>query len=322
MSIRICLDAGHYGKYNRSPALKTYYESEMNWKLHNYLKAELETYNDVEVIVTRTNQSKDMSLIERGKASKGCDLLLSEHSNAVGGNGVNEDIDYPVAYVSINGKGNKLGGLLAECVRKTMGTKQSAQVQSRKGTWGNYDWYSLINGAVQVGTTAIILEHSFHTNTKMATWLSNDNNLKKMAQAEAKVIADYFGVKKTAPVTPEPAPTPKPTPAPTPTPSTTNAVLEWQKAAIKDGFTFPKYGADGKWGSECESVAKKAIVKKRIIYKYKNLTKIVQKAVGTTVDGLCGKNTTTAIKEYQKKNGLTADGCVGLNTWKKILKIK
>lgn len=100
-------------------------------------------------------------------------------------------------------------------------------------------------------------------------------------------------------------------------------VLEWQKAAIKDGFKFPKYGADGKWGAECESVAKKAVVKKQIIgYKYPELTKIVQKVVGVTVDGKCGSKTKTAIKTYQKQNGLTADGCVGLKTWKKILGIK
>ncbi|MBQ9700809.1 MAG: CHAP domain-containing protein [Lachnospiraceae bacterium] len=103
-----------------------------------------------------------------------------------------------------------------------------------------------------------------------------------------------------------------------------NAILEWQKAAMKDGFKFPKYGADGEWGSECTSVAKKAIVKRRIvlgiaIYSYPNLTKIVQKAVGVEVDGKCGKDTRKAIIAYQKKKGLTADGCVGLNTWKKIL---
>lgn len=99
------------------------------------------------------------------------------------------------------------------------------------------------------------------------------------------------------------------------------SVLEWQKAAIADGFKFPKYGADGFWGSECESVAKKAIVKKRLIYKYSNLTKIVQKVVGVTVDGKCGSNTKTAIKAWQKKQGLTSDGEVGLNSWKKILKV-
>ena len=65
-------------------------------------------------------------------------------------------------------------------------------------------------------------------------------------------------------------------------------VLEWQKAAIADGYTFPKYGADGQWGSECENVAKKAIVKKRIVYMNRNLTKIVQKAVGAEADGKFG----------------------------------
>lgn len=98
------------------------------------------------------------------------------------------------------------------------------------------------------------------------------------------------------------------------------SVLEWQKAAMADGFKFPKYGADGKWGAECESVAKDAIVRwRRINYKYPNLTRIVQKVTGANVDGLCGPATETKIKEYQKANGLTVDGIVGLKTWKKIL---
>ena len=97
-------------------------------------------------------------------------------------------------------------------------------------------------------------------------------------------------------------------------------VLNWQKAAINDGFKFPKYGADGEWGSECEAVAKKAVCKKLLIgYKNKNLTKIIQKAVGVTVDGKYGKNTKQAVYDWQKLMGLTADGVVGYNTWKKIL---
>lgn len=96
-------------------------------------------------------------------------------------------------------------------------------------------------------------------------------------------------------------------------------VLEWQKAAIADGFNFPKYGADGEWGSECETVARKAVVKERDTWTYQNLTKIVQKALGVTADGKCGINTKNAIIAYQNKNRLTEDGCVGLNTWKKIL---
>jgi peptidoglycan hydrolase-like protein with peptidoglycan-binding domain len=98
------------------------------------------------------------------------------------------------------------------------------------------------------------------------------------------------------------------------------AVQAWQKAAIADGYKFPKYGADGDWGQECIDVATKAICKKHLVgYKNKNLTKIVQKAVGVTADGLFGNDTKKAVIAYQKKKGLTADGVVGLNTWKKIL---
>ena len=101
---------------------------------------------------------------------------------------------------------------------------------------------------------------------------------------------------------------------------TNDKVFEWQKAAIADGFSFPKYGADGEWGSECESVAKKAVCKKLVIgYKNKNLTKIVQKAVGVTVDGKFGTNTKNAVIKWQKLMGLAPDGVVGINTWKKIL---
>ena len=101
-----------------------------------------------------------------------------------------------------------------------------------------------------------------------------------------------------------------------------NKIYFWQKAAIKDGFKFSKYGADGKWGSECEKVAKKAVCKKRLTYKYKNLTKLVQEAVGVTADGKFGLKTKTAVMAFQIKNKLLADGIVGLESWKKILGVK
>lgn len=99
---------------------------------------------------------------------------------------------------------------------------------------------------------------------------------------------------------------------------TTN-IKEWQTAAIKDGYSMPS-GSDGIWGKECEAVAKKAICKKHTFgYKNKNLTKIIQKAVGATVDGKFGNDTKAAVIKWQKLMGLVADGVVGYNTWRKIL---
>ena len=194
MAIKICLDAGHYGKYNRSPAVKTYYESDMNWKLHLLLKKELESYG-IEVITTRADKNKDLPLVDRGKASKGCDLFISIHSNAAGSK-TNDNVDYPLAIVQLDGKGNALGKKLADTVKRTMCCKQNAEVWTRRGTYGG-EYYGVLWGAANVGTVGMILEHSFHTCTKMTKWLSDDTNLAKLAKAEAKAIADYFGVKKT-----------------------------------------------------------------------------------------------------------------------------
>lgn len=190
--VKICLDAGHYGDYNPSPALSQYTEAECMWKLHLLLKAELEKYQ-VQVILTRTQQERDMSLTERGKRGAGCDLFLSLHSNAVG-DGVNEDIDYPVSYVSIDGSADKIGLALAQCVEDIMKTKQSARIEKRRGS--NGDYYGVLRSASSVGTAALILEHSFHTNTRMTRWLLDESNLKRLASAEAVAIAKYFDLQE------------------------------------------------------------------------------------------------------------------------------
>ncbi len=106
-------------------------------------------------------------------------------------------------------------------------------------------------------------------------------------------------------------------------------VFAWQNAAIADGYKFPKYGADGKWGAECEAVAKQAVVKRRRVlginyYTNKNLTRWVQKKLGFTgndVDGKCGNKTHDAIGAYQEKHGLTKDYAAGLNTYKEMIGI-
>lgn len=189
--IKICLDAGHYGDYNRSPVVPEYYESHMTWKLHLLLKKYLEQYG-IEVITTRAEQKKDLGLYQRGATSKGCNLFISLHSNAVGGKVGNENVDRVMVYGPINGKGKDIADKLGKCIREVMSTKQGSYVETRQGNHGDY--YGVIRGATAVGTIGLLVEHSFHSCTRSARWLLEESNLDKLARAEAAVLAEYYGL--------------------------------------------------------------------------------------------------------------------------------
>lgn len=193
--MKICLDAGHYGKYNRSPVNPNYYESDMTWKLHLYLKAKLEK-RGCEVTTTRTNKDVDLGLESRGKKSKGCDLFLSLHSNATS----SSSADYSVACCMIDDKSTnideisvELGTELAIGVSELMNSSKKGTVWRRIGS-GNTNYYGVLRGARSVGTPAILMEHGFHTNKNNTDFLLNDDNLKKIAELEANIIVNYFSV--------------------------------------------------------------------------------------------------------------------------------
>lgn len=191
-NVRICLDAGHVGsRYNQSPVVKTYYESAMVWKLHLKLKAQLEA-RGFEVMTTRVNIDTNLGVYERGTASKGCDVFLSLHSNACG----TESVDYPVVYRAYDNKNNvdALALKIAKKVGELMGTAQAGRTATRKNSSGG-EYYGVLRGARAVGTPYyMLIEHSFHTNTKATKWLSEDVNLDKLAVAEADILAEFFGM--------------------------------------------------------------------------------------------------------------------------------
>ena len=202
--MKICLDAGHFGKYNQSPVNRNYWESEMTWKLHRFLKNELEKYG-ISVITTRVEQDKDLGLVARGRKAAGCDLFLSIHSNAVNNS---EATDYPLACCCVSGACDVLGLSLAQAVGRVMGCRQAGRIIKKRNSAGNADWYSVLYGAAQVGVPGILLEHGFHTNRANTAWLLDENNLRKLAVAEAATIAAYYGLK--------PQEVPAQTPAQTP----------------------------------------------------------------------------------------------------------
>ena len=203
---KILIDAGHYAGYNQSPAHKAYYEGDRMWKLYQYLATALKEYG---FTVTSTKSSindypkasgKD-DVSKRGAMAKGCDLAISLHSNACG----TESVDRVVVIHPMSGSASDIAKKLGECVKSTMGVS-SYQLAQRDYNTGAYyydakahngkDYYGVIRGAVAQGVPCLIIEHGFHTNTRVAKWLMSDANLQKLAQAEAKVIAEHFGMTK------------------------------------------------------------------------------------------------------------------------------
>ena len=240
LMIKICLDAGHYGKYNQSPCNKAYYESEAMWKLTEYLKAELLEYKDCHVITTRKEQEKDLALYSRGKKAKGYDLFISNHSNAVG-SGINNTVDYVVVYRGYkNDKSDELGLNLAKTISRTMGTKQTPRTNTRKSEKGDWEYYGVLRGADDVGCPLFyIVENSFHTNPKSTEWLLQDANLKKLAKAQAETIAEYFKLIK-----------PSKMPTKAITPDSPKEHIIWAQEKLNKALPdwLPKLKIDGDYG--------------------------------------------------------------------------
>lgn len=196
--IRVMLDAGHVGpRYNRSPVVPDYYESAAMWKLHQMQQEELEARGFV-VDVTRPSIDADMDVYSRGAAGKGYDIILSDHSNAAG----DASVDYPVVYYACDNRNNArtLALSMAKLIGETMGTRQAGREAVRKNSSGG-EYYGFMRGARAAGVPIyLLLEHSFHTNAAAAAWLLQDANLRRLAVAQAELLALYYKV-----VTPSPA---------------------------------------------------------------------------------------------------------------------
>ncbi len=190
MAIKIMLDAGHFGKYNRSPVLGEYYESEVMWEFSVLLGEELKSLG-FEVSFTRDRQEKDVPVYQRGMAAKGCDVFLSLHSNACDA----PEVDRVEIYRSVGSPhAERLGKAIADAVTDCMGVSHG-EVKSREGNVRGVDYYGVLRGACDASVPyAFIVEHSFHTNPRAAAWLYDKKNLGALASAEAKAVADYFGV--------------------------------------------------------------------------------------------------------------------------------
>lgn len=193
--MNICIDAGHTKGANLSPCGYGYSEGTRMFEYSHILGEELAKYKDVNITYTRKKITDNPDLKERSQIAEGSDLLLSLHTNATGST-VNNGTDYAVVFRSISDTGVDFSTRMAKAIAATMETTQRAQSLTKRNSEGNADYYGIIRHAQALGVRCLLLEHSFHTDCSMTRWLMNDANLRKLAIAEAEVIAEEYRLVK------------------------------------------------------------------------------------------------------------------------------
>lgn len=202
--ITICIDAGHYAKYN-SGAIPGYWESEMTWKLANYIRDEILKYKNVSVKMTRTDQKKDLDVYNRGYMGKGCDACISIHSNAADSPAASDVSAIVLSRddrTDLDEKSVALGEALGSAAAKVMGLgfsfiKRKADWDRNKDGLMNDEWYGFLQGGKDAKVVTTLIEFGFHTHQETCKWLMDDKNLQKLAKAEAEALANYFKLKLT-----------------------------------------------------------------------------------------------------------------------------
>ena len=206
----VVLDPGHGGEEDGAYAVhngQVYREEEINWKISQYTMEALKKYPNIEVRLTKT-KNQTMGLSARVMAAKkyNADLLVSQHINDGGSpwpNGSSVLISRGTyrSYLAEKEKmfGNYVLGELGKLglARRFPETGGMEYRMSENGsTYPNgapRDYYGIVALSVEQDIPGVIIEHAFITNESDASrFLSSDEQIKKLGQADARAIALYF----------------------------------------------------------------------------------------------------------------------------------
>lgn len=192
MIIKVLIDPGHGpGNTNKGPT--GYYEYQGVWKISTYLKEILQA-EGVHVDFTRT-WNEDPEPYSRGLKAKGYDLFISQHSNASNGTARGVEVYYDYTKPQDKEFANKLAAKVASVMGNP---NRGAKTRVFKDGTKTYNYYGVIRGAATTDCKHILLiENGFHDNIQDEKFLKVDSNLKKIAQAQAEVILEYFGIDRT-----------------------------------------------------------------------------------------------------------------------------
>lgn len=226
-NIVVVLDPGHDASHGGTSG-NGVSEAEVNFKIAQYCKEELEQYNGVTVYMTRDSMNCpyggnsvkaavcNEQRVEYAK-NVGANVYVSLHNNSVDpkktepSSAFGVEIYYPNQ--NYNPSLSQEGGALASQILSQLtalglhdrGTKvrscQDRVPEYQYADGSQADYYAVIRNCKKAGILAIIVEHAFITNqSDVNNFLSTDEKLKSLGVADATGIAQYYGLKKETPV--------------------------------------------------------------------------------------------------------------------------
>ena len=183
--MRIILNAGHGAGKEHNRGGIYFNEGDNNYLYSLVLKEELEKYKNVAVGLIRSKIEDNPSLSQRAKAGEGYDLYIAIHSNAAGA-----DVRGTEVWDSVEKPNKALAQKICN-VTANLFEHNNRGVKYKEGKNG-WNWYGELR--MNKAKSAMIIENGFHTNKEDCKFFKD--NHKKLAEAQAKVIAEYYGLKK------------------------------------------------------------------------------------------------------------------------------
>ena len=198
----IVLDPGHGGG-DPGAISGGIREDQVNFKIASYLKQYLEQYKDVKVYLTRYNDCP--SIYDRVEIAKSynADLIVSLHINS----GSSSDrgaaiwVTQDKTKVQYYQKASEAAVQILNRIH-ALGLPNNG-VQTRSGQPNEWydsgvvqDYYGIIRYAQRVELRSLLIEHCFITNSQDRNFINSDDKIKKLAEADAKGIADAYQLTK------------------------------------------------------------------------------------------------------------------------------
>lgn len=199
----VALDPGHGGSDGGASA-NGLVEKNLTLQIAKYCKAELEQYSGVTVYMTRSDD-RYLGLKERvdNAAANGANVFVSIHINSATVSSANgAEVYYPNAnYISsVHSPGMNLAQQIQdELVALGLydrGIDVRNTVNDIYPDGSKQDYYGVIRYSKLAGFPGIIVEHAFISNPSDAAKLAQDSFLRQLGIADAKGIADAYGLTK------------------------------------------------------------------------------------------------------------------------------